>query len=185
MKTQNTITGNVVSKKVATKRTENLIVSNVNLLKETKTPKVKVIKSKEEIKAKRLLNPQFSHVLSKQKKQNEKDFKGNAKAVFIATKNIVGTIQESSYNVFENANLIEKCKGFINFVTKTNKSGEIVNVYLYDTIINNVRTTKSGFYNEFYFAQLIQKVVKLSIDKGHDFTTSLNIVIETKKATKK
>ena len=174
-----------VAKKATNKRNENLIVSNVNLLKETKTKILKVAKTKDEIKAKRLLNPQFSHVLSKQKKQNIKDYKSNAKAVFIGTKNIVSTISETSYNIYENANLIEKCKAFINFVTKTNKNGEIVNVYLYDTIIKNVRTTKNGDYNEFYFAQLIQKVVKLSIDKGHDFTTSLNIVIETKKATKK
>lgn len=174
MKTKNTNTGK-----------KEILATNVNLLKQL-SPKIeKVLKTKEQISEHRRLNPQFSHVISKQKKVNELEFKKDAKKVFIATKNIVSTIEEKSYNIFENANLIDKCKQFINFTTKTNKENEIININLFNGIINNVRKTKTGLYNEFYFAQLVQKIVTLSINKGYDFETSLNIILETKRQDKK
>jgi hypothetical protein len=176
---------NVVTKKAATKnsRVENLIVTNQ--VKEPKVKVVKVAKTKEEIKEKRLLNPQFSHLVSKQKKTNELLYKSDATKVLIGAKKIIDSIEIESYNLYENANLIEKCKSFINFVTKTNKQNEIINVDLYKGILNNVRTTKGGLYTEFYFAQLVQKIVTLSINKGFDFQTALNIVIEQKRQSKK
>lgn len=175
----------VASKKVTTNRAENLIVTNVNLLKETKKENKKVVKTKEEIQQKRLLNPQFSHLVSKQKKANELLYKSNATKVLIGAKSIIDTIEDKSYNLFENANLISKCKSFINFVTKVDKENKIVNTELYKGILTNVRTTKNGLYNEFYFAQLVQKIVTLSINKGYDFQTSLNLIIEQKRNDKK
>lgn len=175
----------VATKKATTNRTENLIVTNVNLVKDTKVKVVKVAKTKEEIAQKRLLNPQFSHLVSKQKKTNELLYKSDATKVLIGAKKIIDTIEIESYNLYENANLIDKCKSFINFVIKTNKANEIVNAELYKGILSNVRTTKSGLYNEFYFAQLVQKIVTLSINKGYDFQTSLNIISEQKRNAKK
>jgi hypothetical protein len=132
---------------------------------------------------KRKLNPQFSHVVSKQKSIDLLDFKSNGLKVLLSTKNIVKNIQIEGYNFAENINVIEKSISFINFVTKTDKQNNFVNDALLKSILENVRTTKTGLYNEFYFAQLVQKIVTLSINKGYDYTTALNIII-AKKSTK-
>lgn len=179
---------NQATKKETTKRTENLIVSKgVNLLASAKknTKKEIIKKTKEEIAEKRKLNPQFSHVVSKQKKIDLLEFKSNGLKVLLSTKNVVKNIQIEGYNFAENINIIEKCIGFINFVTKTNKQNQFVNENLLTNLLNNVRTTKNGLYNEFYFAQLVQKIVTLSVKKGYDFETALNIVIEKNKQAKK
>jgi hypothetical protein len=180
--------GNKVAKKVTTKRTSNEIVTNgINLLSATKknTKKDTIKKTKEEIAQKRKLNPQFSHVVSKQKKIDLIEFKSNGLKVLLSTKNVVKNIQIDGYNFAENINVIEKCINFINFVTKTNKTNDFINNELLTTLLKNVRTTKNGLYNEFYFAQLVQKIVTLSVKKGFDFQTSLNIVIEKNNQAKK
>ena len=167
---------------------ENLIVTKgINLLSQAKnnTPNEIVKKTKEEIAEKRKLNPQFAHVVSKQKKIDLLEFKSNGLKVLLSSKNIVKNIEIEGYNFAENINIIEKCISFINFITKTNKSGDFVNDGLLKNIISNVRTTKNGLYNEYYFAQLVQKIVTLSINKGYDFETSLNYIIEQKRQSKK
>ena len=108
-KTQNP--GNKVAKKVTTKkvRLENEIVTNgINLLSATKknTKKETIKKTKEEIAQKRILNPQFSHVVSKQKKIDLIDFKSNGLKVLLSTKNVVKNIQIEGYNFAENMNVI-------------------------------------------------------------------------------
>jgi hypothetical protein len=185
-KTQNPV--NKVANKVTTKRTSNEIVTNgINLLSATKknTKKDTIKKTKEEIAQKRKLNPQFSHVVSKQKKIDLIEFKSNGLKVLLSTKNVVKNIQIDGYNFAENINVIEKCINFINFLTKTNKQNQFVNDNLLTNLLNNVRVTKSGLYNEFYFAQLVQKIVTLSVKKGYDYQTALNIVIEKNKQDKK
>jgi hypothetical protein len=187
-KTQNPV--NKVTKKETTKkvRLENEIVTKgINLLSATKknTKKDTIKKTKEEIAQKRKLNPQFSHVVSKQKKIDLIEFKSNGLKVLLSTKNVVKNIQIDGYNFAENINIIEKCIGFINFVTKTNKTNDFINNELLTTLLKNVRTTKNGLYNEFYFAQMVQKIVTLSVKKGFDFQTSLNIVIEKNNQAKK
>jgi hypothetical protein len=147
------------------------------------TAKKVIAKTKEEIAQKRKLNPQFSHVLSKQKKIDLIYFKSNGLKVLLSAKNIVKNIDIEGYNFAENLNVIEKSIGFINFVTKTNKQNAFVNEILLKSILENVRTTKKGFYNEFYFAQLVQKIVTLSINKNFDYVTALNIIV-AKKSTK-
>jgi hypothetical protein len=175
-----------IEKKVANKvvkRVENLVITKgINLLSETKknTTKETVKKTKEEIAQKRKLNPQFSHVVSKQKKIDLIDFKSNGLKVLLSTKGIVKNIQIEGYNFAENINVIEKCINFINFVTKTNKSNDFINETLLNSLLTNVRTTKNGLYNEFYFSQMVQKIVTLSIKKGYDFQTSLNIIVAKK-----
>jgi hypothetical protein len=188
MKTQAQNTVNKVAKKVTTKRTSNEIVTNgINLLSATKknTKKETIKKTKEEIAQKRKLNPQFSHVVSKQKKIDLIEFKSNGLKVLLSTKNVVKNIQIDGYNFAENINIIEKCIGFINFITKTNKTNDFINNELLTTLLKNVRTTKNGLYNEFYFTQMVQKIVTLSINKGYDYQTSLNIIIEKNNQAKK
>jgi hypothetical protein len=180
--------GNKVVKKGTTKRTENLVVTKgINLLSQAKknTKKETIKKTKDEIAQKRKLNPQFSHVVSKQKKIDLIEFKSNGLKVLLSTKAIVKNIQIEGYNFAENINIIEKCIGFINFVTKTNKANNFVNDTLLKNLLSNVRTTKNGLYNEYYFSQMVQKIVTLSVKKGFDFETSLNIVIEKNNQAKK
>jgi hypothetical protein len=179
---------NKVAEKVTTKRTSNEIVINgINLLSTTKknTKKDTIKKTKEEIAQKRKLNPQFSHVVSKQKKIDLLEFKSNGLKVLLSTKNVIKNIQIEGYNFAENINIIEKCINFVNFVTKTNKTNEFVNNELLTNLLNNVKTTKNGLYNEFYFAQMVQKIITLSVKKGFDFQTALNIVIEKNNQAKK
>jgi len=175
--------GNKVVKKGTTKRTENLVVTKgINLLSQAKknTKKETIKKTKDEIAQKRKLNPQFSHVVSKQKKIDLIEFKSNGLKVLLSTKAIVKNIQIEGYNFAENINIIEKCIGFINFVTKTNKANEFVNDTLLKNLLSNVRTTKNGLYNEYYFSQMVQKIVTLSIKKGFDYQTALSIIVAKK-----
>jgi hypothetical protein len=143
-----------------------------------KTVKVKL--TKEEIAQKRLLNPQFSHVVSKQKKYDENEFKTNSFKVLLSTKAIVKNINIESYSLAENLNLIEKSISIINFIAKTDKNGKIVNDIIFNDIIANVRKSKNGFYNEFYFAQMVQKIATLQIAKKCDMHTAINIIIAKK-----
>jgi len=147
--------------------------------------KVTIKKTKDEIAQKRKLNPQFSHVVSKQKKIDLIEFKSNGLKVLLSAKNIVKNIDIEGYNFAENLNVIEKSISFINFVTKVDKQNKFVNEQLLKDILANVRTTKSGLYVEFYFAQLVQKIVSLSITKGYDYTTALNIAIAISEKAKK
>lgn len=140
----------------------------------------KVKLTKEQITEKRKLNPQFSHVVSKQKKIDFLEFRKNGLKVFLNTKSIVKNIEIEGYNFVENLNLIEKSISFINFVTKTNKANEFANENLLKPILENVRLTKNGLYNEFYFAQFVQKIVTLSINKGIDYQTAINLIITKK-----
>ena len=175
----NSVAKKVVVKKLTTNEVLKATAKKVVAKKET------IKKTKEEIAQKRKLNPQFSHVVSKQKKIDLIEFKSNGLKVLLNAKAIVKNIEIEGYNFAENLNVIEKSISFINFVTKTDKSGVFQNEQLLKDILANVRTTKNGFYNEFYFAQLVQKIVSLSITKGYDYTNSLNIAIALSEKAKK
>lgn len=146
--------------------------------------------AKEKAKQKRLLNPQFSHLVSQQKKRSILEFKKDGLKILLSTKKYVEELNDESYSLAENINLIDKCKNFINFVTKQSRKGEFINEELLKLVIKNVRLSKSGLYSEYSFSQLVQKIVKKSIKKGVDYNVSINLVIaensisETKKALK-
>lgn len=168
--------------KVATKKV-NLIATKKESTKKLGLENIIVLNDddkKAKAKEKRLLNPQFSHLVSKAKKQIEKDYKSNAIKVLIGCKTIIDTIESKDYNLYENQNLISKCKSFVNYVTAKDKKGDFKNDAILSKVLNNVRTTKSGLYNEYYFAQIVQKIVKTSIDKDIDFMASIRL-IESKK----
>jgi hypothetical protein len=150
-------------------------------MKKVNTKTVKVKLTKEQIAEKRLLNPQFSHVVSKQKKADLLALQSNSFKILLSTKNIVKNIDIKSYSLAENINLIEKCISIINFIAKTDKQGNIVNDEIYKSICGIVRTTKTGLYNEFYFAQLVQKIATLQIAKKCDIQTAINLIIAGKK----
>jgi len=150
-------------------------------MKKVNTKTVKVKLTKEQIAEKRLLNPQFSHLVSKQKRFDELAFKSNPIKVLLSAKAIVKNINVESYSLAENLNLIEKSISVINFIAKTDKSGKLSNDVIFNDIINHVRTTKKGLYNEFYFAQMVQKIATLQIAKKCDMQTAINLIIAGKK----
>lgn len=174
----------LVNKKETTKKLTTNEIAKVTA-KKVATKKETIKKTKEEIAQKRKLNPQFSHVVSKQKKIDLIEFKKDGLKVLLSAKNIVKNIDIEGYNFAENLNVIEKSISFINFITKTNKQNTFVNEQLLKDILANVRTTKNGFYNEFYFAQMVQKIVTYSINKGTDYQTALNVVIALNNKAKK
>jgi hypothetical protein len=144
------------------------------------TKNVKVKLTKEQIAEKRLLNPQFSHVVSKQKKADLLALQSNSFKILLSTKAIVKNIDIKSYSLAENINLIEKCISIINFIAKTDKQNKIINDEIYKNICSIVRTTKKGLYNEFYFSQLVQKIATLQIEKKCDMNTAINIIVAKK-----
>lgn len=150
-------------------------------MKKVSTTSVKVKLTKEQIAEKRLLNPQFSHLVSKQKKYDELQFKSNPIKVLLSAKAIVKNINIESYSLAENLNLIEKSISVINFIAKTDKAGKLTNDVIFNDILNNVRTTKTGLYNEFYFAQMVQKIATLQISKKCDTITAINLIVAGKK----
>jgi len=150
-------------------------------MKKVNTKSVSIKLTKEEIKQKRLLNPQFSHVVSKQKKFDELQFKQSPIKVLLSTKAIVKNINIESYSLAENLNLIEKSISIINFIAKTDKVGKLTNDVIFNDILNSVRTTKKGLYVEFYFAQLVQKIATLQITKKCDINTAINLILAGKK----
>ena len=150
-------------------------------MKKVETKRVTIKLTKEQIAEKRLLNPQFSHVVSKQKKYDELEFKSNPIKVLLSTKAIVKNINIESYSLAENLNLIEKSISIINFIAKTDKTGKLTNEAILNDILNSVRTTKKGLYVEFYFAQLVQKIATLQITKKCDINTAINLILAGKK----
>lgn len=150
-------------------------------MKKVETKKVTIKLTKEQIAEKRLLNPQFSHVVSKQKKFDELEFKSNPIKVLLSTKSIVKNINIESYSLAENLNLIEKSISIINFIAKTDKAGKLTNDVIFNDILNSVRTTKKGLYVEFYFAQLVQKIATLQINKKCDMNTAINLILAGRK----
>jgi hypothetical protein len=150
-------------------------------MKKVNTKTAKVSLTKEQLKAKRLLNPQFSHLVSKQKKADILAFQSNPIKVLLSAKAIVKNINIESYSLAENINLIEKSISVINFIAKTDKAGKLSNEAIFNDILKSVRTTKSGLYNEFYFAQLVQKIATLQIAKKCDIPTAINLIIASKK----
>jgi hypothetical protein len=169
---------------------KNQIEMTTNVVELTTEQVNKAILSKEKAKQKRLLNPQFSHLVSQQKKRSILEFKKDGLKVLLNTKKYVEELNDKNYSLAENINLIEKCKNFINFVTKQTRKGEFINEELLKLLIKNVKLSKSGLYSEYSFSQLVQKIVGKAIKKNIDYNTAINLVIaentvnETKKALK-
>lgn len=137
------------------------------------------------LKAKRELNPQFSQLVSKQQKADLLTFKSDGLKVLLNTKSIIKNLDLKDLNEFENFEFIQKCIQFINFITKENKQKEFVNDELLQNVIGNVNKTKNGLYNEYSFSQLVQSIVKKSIQKNNDYNTAINIIVAQKYKAKK
>ena len=129
-------------------------------------------RQKAERKAKREANPQFSHLVSAKNKEEIAAFKLDAKRNLIEAKRLTNKLDfTNGSNVYENEATLKASKKLINALCKDEA--------LIEASIVAVRTHK-GKFSPFFYAQLIQKLVKL-IDKHQcSYISALKMVIEAK-----
>lgn len=160
-------------------------MNNSKTLKETKVSnKVEKLNAEQIAEAtkqrmieKRKLNPQFSHVVSKQKKLDRL----NGITVFLNTKSIVKNIEIEGYNYAENLNAINECIKFINFATQLDKEKKYKNEEILKFVLSNVRVSKKGEFSEYYFSQLVQKIITITIKKKFTYNEAINYFLASKK----
>ena len=143
----------------------------------TKVVKAKKVLTKEQrdaIAKKRALNPQFANVQSAKRRTEKDAYKTDAVLCLLEVKR-TATLNNVNVSSYENIAYQNECKKAINFMLKNddNKSKFL------PLLSEAVRTYKGAFV-VYYFEQLIQKIVKLKIDKNFDFITSLNYIITDK-----
>lgn len=127
---------------------------------------------KEAIAKKRALNPQFANVQSAKRRTEKNAFKTDAILCLLEVKRTAG-LNNVNVSSYENKAYQNECKKAINFMVKNQDK-------FLPLLTEAVRTYKGAFV-VYYFEQLIQKVVKLKMDKNFDFVTSLNYIITDKK----
>ena len=134
---------------------------------------------KEKARLTRLANPQGSHLASKVQKLEAQELRADGKRSLLASKSYINGIFKSdkidvaNYDNTANLLLIKKA---VNYVAS---KPELVKL-----ACKIVRKTKSGDYVPFYFAQLFQKVAKVSELKDFNTSEALNY-IEALKTPKK
>ena len=131
------------------------------------TPKKKVLtqKQKDAIAKKRALNPQFANLQSAKRKIENLEYKKDLKKILIEVKRTT-TLNNVDTKSIENMILQNQCKVAINYLLKNESK------YL-PLLKNVVRTSKSGLYSPYFAEQTIQKIVKMKINEGKSFESSL------------
>ena len=151
----------------------NTIKTN-SVKKVIKAKKVLTQEQKNAIAKKRALNPQFANVQSAKRRTEKDAYKTDAVLCLLEVKR-TATLNNVNVSSYENIAYQNECKKAINFMLKNEENK---NKFL-PLLTEAVRTYKGAFV-VYYFEQLIQKIVKLKIDKNFDFITSLNYIITDK-----
>lgn len=146
-----------------------LTVEEMEILKQSK---------KEEQAQKRALNPTITKLVGEQKRADEIEFKSNAKAVLISTKNRLKKVMLKDLTIYENETFVKKCNTLVNYITSPKNASQL------DLFLTFAKTSKNGFFSESNFSSLIQQITKISILKNKDFNESLNYFEALKKAKK-
>jgi hypothetical protein len=102
-------------------------------------------------------------------KKDLADFKRNGKANLIKCMDAMSRVDEGQ-NMYENELFIKECKKAINYLAKKQLT----------LVLKAVRTNKNGTYSPYYFAQLVQKVVRLKMNKDMTYIQALKDIIESK-----
>ena len=152
------------TKKQVTKKTAKQLVK--------KTSKVLTEAQKEERRKKRLANPQISHLASNVRKEEEKQFRFNAKANLIEAKRLQNKVNFANSG-YENLADLKLANKVINAICKKDA--------LIDISIVAVRTNKNGSFSPYYFSQMMQKLVKL-LSKDFTIETALIHLANVRKA---
>ena len=150
----------------------NSVVKTISTAKKAVNRKPLTKAQKEAIAKKRALNPQFANVQSAKRRTEKNAFKTDAILCLLEVKR-TATLNNVNVSSYENKAYQNECKKAINFMVKNQDK-------FLPLLTEAVRTYKGAFV-VYYFEQLIQKVVKLKIDKNFDFVTSLNYIITDKK----
>jgi hypothetical protein len=145
-----------------------------SIQKVVKAKKVLTQEQKEAIAKKRALNPQFANVQSAKRRTEKDAYKTDAVLCLLEVKR-TATLNNVNVSSYENIAYQNECKKAINFMLKNDENK---NKFL-PLLTEAVRTYKGAFV-VYYFEQLIQKIVKLKMDKNFDFITSLNYIITDK-----
>jgi hypothetical protein len=152
----------------------NSVKTNSVLKTIATSKKVLTQEQKDAIAKKRALNPQFANVQSAKRKTEKNAYKTDAVLCLLEVKR-TATLNNVNVSSYENIAYQNECKKAINFMLKNDENK---NKFL-PLLTEAVRTYKGAFV-VYYFEQLIQKIVKLKIDKNFDFITSLNYIITDK-----
>ena len=152
----------------------NSVKTNSVLKTIATSKKVLTQQQKDAIAKKRALNPQFANVQSAKRKTEKNAYKTDAVLCLLEVKR-TATLNNVNVSSYENIAYQNECKKAINFMLKNDENK---NKFL-PLLTEAVRTYKGAFV-VYYFEQLIQKIVKLKIDKNFDFITSLNYIITDK-----
>jgi hypothetical protein len=172
----------MATKSKQTKRTNKTAnVSKVPTNVET-TPPVKQLTEAEVKEArakKRALNPQYSHVVSRFKKDLEKFAKHDVKSSLVEGKKWSnGLLKVGDLSVYENEKQLNAGNKFINYVTSA-KGWDLLGE---DVSLAIGRNKKTGAIGYFKGLQLAQKVVKLIADKkASDYASALGWIIADRK----
>ena len=130
-----------------------------------KVAKVLTQKQKNAIAKKRALNPQFANLQSAKRKVENLEFKKDLKKILIEVKRTT-TLNNVDTKSIENMVLQNECKVAINYLLKNEAK------YL-PLLKQVVRKSKSGLYSPYFAEQTIQKIVKLKLNDGKSFESSL------------
>tara|TARA_Y100000385_G_scaffold32219_1_gene30299 strand:+ start:187 stop:669 length:483 start_codon:yes stop_codon:yes gene_type:complete len=149
----------------------NSVAKTIKTAKKVVTRKPLTKAQKEAIAKKRALNPQFANVQSAKRRTEKNAYKTDAILCLLEVKR-TATLNNVNVSSYENKAYQNECKKAINFMVKNQDK-------FLPLLTEAVRTYKGDFV-VYYFEQLIQKVVKLKMDKNFDFVTSLNYLITAK-----
>tara|TARA_B100000497_G_C7536437_1_gene324944 strand:- start:3 stop:485 length:483 start_codon:yes stop_codon:yes gene_type:complete len=149
----------------------NSVAKTIKTAKKVVNRKPLTKAQKEAIAKKRALNPQFANVQSAKRRTEKNAYKTDAILCLLEVKR-TATLNNVNVSSYENKAYQNECKKAINFMVKNQDK-------FLPLLTEAVRTYKGDFV-VYYFEQLIQKVVKLKMDKNFDFVTSLNYLITAK-----
>ena len=149
----------------------NSVVKTISTAKKVVTRKPLTKAQKLEQAKKRALNPQFANVQSARRRTEKDAYKTDAKLCLLEVKR---TAKLDNVNTKSHENIVyqNECKKAINFLLKN----ETKFLPLLSEAVGKIK----GNFNVYRFEQLIQRIVKMQIDKGLNFETSLNAIISAK-----
>ena len=130
-----------------------------------KVAKVLTQKQRDAIAKKRALNKSFANVQSAKRKVENLEYKKDLKKILIEVKRTT-TLNNVDTKSLENLVLHNQCKVAINYILKNETK------YL-PLLKQVVRTSKSGLYIPYFAEQTIQKIVKMKLNDGKRFESSL------------
>ena len=141
-----------------TKNKQTKVVKNTKntRVKVKSVTKVLTAKEKKAIALKRKLNPQFSHVVSRYYKDEQKEIKTSFKASLVETNRRANLIQDKELTKLQNLTFVKDCKKCINYIAKDSDKA------LTTLFKNNVtKHYKTQNFVVSYTLNLVSKIVKL------------------------